>query len=133
MKLKAGAEVVGAGPVIGDGVVLTITSDSAAKATPYEEFESKGRGGQGVRVAKLGTAETVTLAWFGSLGSIGGPGDLLAQMADDEDPRSSTPTRCRSTSRPRSEISSPPRPNARSWSSPRVAGDTVKPFAIQRG
>ena len=51
MKLKAGAEVVGAGPVIGDGVVLTITSDSAAKATPYEEFESKGRGGQGVRVA----------------------------------------------------------------------------------
>ena len=64
MKLKAGAEVVGAGPVIGD-VVLTITSDSAAKATPYEEFESKGRGGQGVRVAKLGTAETVTLVvWF---------------------------------------------------------------------
>ncbi len=91
MKLKAGAEVVGAGPVIGDGVVLTITSDSAAKATPYEEFESKGRGGQGVRVAKLGTAETVTLAWFGSLGSIGGPGDLLAQMADDEDPKKLDP------------------------------------------
>ena len=91
MKLKAGAEVVGAGPVIGDGVVLTVTSDSAAKATPYEEFESKGRGGQGVRVAKLGAAETVTLAWFGSLGSIGGPGDLLAQMADDEDPKKLDP------------------------------------------
>ena len=91
MKLKAGAEIVGAGPAIGDGVMLTITSDSAAKATPYEEFESKGRGGQGVRVAKLGAVETVTLAWFGSLSSLGGPGALLAQMADDEDPKKLDP------------------------------------------
>ena len=36
-------------------------------------------------------AETVMLAWFGSLGSIGGPGDLLAQMADDEDPKKLDP------------------------------------------
>ncbi len=91
MKLKGDAVVVGAGPVIGDGVVLTVTSESAAKATPFEEFESKGRGGQGVRVAKLGDKETVALAWFGVLGSIGGTGDLLAQMADDEDPKKLDP------------------------------------------
>lgn len=91
IKLKPGAVVVGAGPLIGDGVVLTITSESGAKATPYEEFETKGRGGQGVRVAKLGGGETITLAWFGSLGSIGGSGDLLAQMADDEDPKKLDP------------------------------------------
>ncbi|MEM9203819.1 MAG: DNA topoisomerase (ATP-hydrolyzing) [Actinomycetota bacterium] len=91
MKLKGGAVVVGAGPVIGDGVVLAITSASGAKATPYEEFESKGRGGQGVRSAKLASGETVTLAWFGTLGSIGGAGDLLAQMADDADPKKLDP------------------------------------------
>ncbi len=91
VKLKGDAIVVGAGPLIGDGVVLTITSESGAKATPYEEFESKGRGGQGVRVARLGSGETITLAWFGTLGSIGGDGDLLAQMADDEDPKKLDP------------------------------------------
>ena len=85
------AVVVGAGPLIGDGIVLTITSESGAKATPFEEFESKGRGGQGVRIARLGSGETITLAWFGALGSIGGAGDLLAQMADDEDPKKLDP------------------------------------------
>jgi len=91
LKLKGDAVVVGAGPLIGDGVVLTVTSESGAKATPYEEFESKGRGGQGVRIARLGSGETITLAWFGSLGSIGGAGDLLAQMADDDDPKKLDP------------------------------------------
>ena len=91
MKLKGDASVVGAGPLIGDGVVLTVTSDSAAKATPFEEFEAKGRGGQGVRITKLGTSETLTLAWFGTLGSIGGAGDLLAQMAADDDPKKLDP------------------------------------------
>lgn len=91
LKLKGDAVVVGAGPLIGDGIVLTITSESGAKATPFEEFESKGRGGQGVRIARLGSGETITLAWFGALGSIGGAGDLLAQMADDEDPKKLDP------------------------------------------
>jgi DNA gyrase subunit A len=91
MKLKGDATVVGAGPAIGDGVVLTITSAAGAKATPYEEFESKGRGGQGVRAAKLGSGETITLAWLGALGSLGGAGDLLAQMADDDDPKKLDP------------------------------------------
>ncbi|NDH84767.1 MAG: hypothetical protein EBY65_07855, partial [Acidimicrobiia bacterium] len=110
MKLKAGAEVVGAGPVIGDGVVLTVTSDSAAKATPYEEFESKGRGGQGVRVAKLGAAEV-------AMPIISSTATTLAAFVP------LAPIRCRSTSRPRSEISCPPRPNVRSWSLAPVAGD----------
>ena len=91
MKLKGRATVVGAGPVIGDGVVLTVTSASAAKATPYEEFDVKGRGGQGVRSAKLGSGEIITLAWLGTLGSIGGAGDLLAQMAADDDPKKLDP------------------------------------------
>ncbi len=91
LKLKGDAVVVGAGPLIGDGVVLTVTSESGAKATPYDEFESKGRGGQGVRIARLGSGETITRAWFGTLGSIGGAGDLLAQMADDADPKKLDP------------------------------------------
>ncbi len=91
MKLKGDAVVVAAGAVIGDGVVLTVTSAATAKATPYEEFETKGRGGQGVRAAKLGSGETITLAWFGTIGSIGGAGDLLAQMADDDDPKKLDP------------------------------------------
>jgi DNA gyrase subunit A len=86
MKLRSGSVVVGAGVILGDGVVLTVTSELGAKATPFEEFETKGRGGQGVRIAKLNDSETVTIVWLGSLASLGGPGELLAQMADDDDP-----------------------------------------------
>ena len=88
MKLKTGAVVVGAGPVIGDGVVVAVTSDSAVKATSFDEFEAKGRGGQGVRNAKLATGEAVTLAWVGSLEPAG---VLLAQMAADDDPKKLDP------------------------------------------
>ena len=44
-----------------------------------------------MRITKLGTSETLTLAWFGTLGSIGGAGDLLAQMAADDDPKKLDP------------------------------------------
>ena len=43
---------------------------------------TKGRGGQGVRLARVADGETVTLAWFGAM-----PADLLVQMADDDDPK----------------------------------------------
>ena len=82
MKLRGGAEVVGAGALVGDGASIIVTDASGLKATPYEELPVKGRGGQGVRMAKVADGETVTLAWFGAM-----PADLLAQMADDDDPR----------------------------------------------
>lgn len=86
MKLRDGANVVGAGALIGDGAAIVITDGSGLKATPYEELPQKGRGGQGVRLAKIGDAESVTLAWFGAM-----PADLLAQMADDDDPKKIDP------------------------------------------
>ena len=86
MKLKGDARVVGAGPLIGDGAVIIVTDASGLKATPYEELPAKGRGGQGVRLAKLDDGEAVTLAWFGAM-----PADLLAQMADDDDPKKIDP------------------------------------------
>ncbi|MDW3217416.1 MAG: DNA topoisomerase (ATP-hydrolyzing) [Acidimicrobiales bacterium] len=86
MKLKGDAVVVGAGALIGDGAAIIVTDEAGLKATPYEELPSKGRGGQGVRLAKLSDGESATLAWFGAM-----PADLLAQMADDADPRKIDP------------------------------------------
>ena len=85
MKLKDGATVVGAGALLGDGGVFVVTDQKGVKATPYEELPVKGRGGQGVRLAKLGGDEAITAAWFGT------SGDLLAQMADDDDPKKLDP------------------------------------------
>ena len=82
MKLRGSAEVVGAGVLIGDGASIIVTDASGLKATAYEELPAKGRGGQGVRLAKVADGEAVTLAWFGAM-----PADLLAQMADDDDPK----------------------------------------------
>ena len=87
MKLKGEARIVAAGPMIGDGVVVTISSESGAKATPYEDFDPKGRGGQGVRIARLAGNEQILTAWFGDLVE----GTLLAQMADDHDPKKLDP------------------------------------------
>jgi len=90
MKLKAGAVVVGAAPLIGEGSVVTVTSQSAVKATDYREFETKGRGGQGVRIARLAGGEHVTAVWFGVIASIGAE-VLMAQMAADDDPKKLDP------------------------------------------
>ncbi len=86
MKLKGDATVVGAGALLGDGAAIVVTDASGVKATPYEELPSKGRGGQGVRLAKLSAGEVLTLVWFGAM-----PADLLTQMADDDDPRKIDP------------------------------------------
>lgn len=86
MKLKGDASVVGAGALIGDGAAIIVTDAAGLKATPYEELPPKGRGGQGVRLAKLADGESATVAWFGAM-----PADLLAQMADDTDPKKIDP------------------------------------------
>ncbi|MDG1412088.1 MAG: DNA topoisomerase 4 subunit A [Acidimicrobiales bacterium] len=87
MKLKDDAQIVGAAAMLGDGAVITITSESGAKGTPFEEFESKGRGGQGVRVARLASGESIAAMWVGNASFDG----LLAQMADDHDPKKLDP------------------------------------------
>ena len=87
MKLKDDAQIVGAAAMLGDGAVITITSESGAKGTPFEEFESKGRGGQGVRVARLASGESIAAMWVGNASFEG----LLAQMADDHDPKKLDP------------------------------------------
>ncbi len=87
MKLRGDARVVGAAPLLGDGAVVIATGGAGAKATAYEEVPSKGRGGQGVRIAKLADGESVTAAWIGPTPMLG----VLAQMADDDDPRKLDP------------------------------------------
>ena len=85
IKPRSGASVVGAGAVLGDGVVLIATSESGVKATPYSEIPDKGRGGQGIRLAKLADGESVIAVVVGS-----GSG-LLTQMASDDDPKKVDP------------------------------------------
>ena len=62
-----------------------MTTDGAAKATPLAEFEGRGRGGVGIRAAKL--ADGVAL----SLAQVGTAADLLAVMASDDDPKKPDP------------------------------------------
>ncbi len=87
MRLLGDAEVVGADAMLGDGVVLTVTSAAGVKATPYSDLSAKGRGGQGVRIARLAEGETVTGAWFGPAAMT----DVYSLMADYDDPRKLDP------------------------------------------
>jgi DNA gyrase subunit A len=85
MKLRRGAKVIGAGAVLGDDLLITVTNGKSAKATPVSEFETRKRGGVGVRVTKLPGATTITLA------QVATPLELLAVMADDENPGKTDP------------------------------------------
>ena len=85
MKLRADVTVVGAAATIGDEALITVTSDSCAKATPLAELEPKGRGGIGVRVTKLADDASVTLM------EVGEPLGILAIMASDKDPTKTDP------------------------------------------
>ena len=69
MKLKDGAKIIAAGvvdPEVWDGAVVSVTSNAAAKATPYDEVPAKGRNTGGVRLTKLRDGERLTLAYVGS-------------------------------------------------------------------
>ncbi len=87
MRLLGDAKVVGADVLVNDGVVLIITNQAGVKATANAELLSKGRGGQGVRIAKLANGEVVTSTWFGSAAMT----NLHALMADHDNPRSLDP------------------------------------------
>jgi DNA gyrase/topoisomerase IV subunit A len=86
MKLRAGATVVAACPVLADDFLVTVTDDGCAKATPIAEFEAKGRGGVGVRTTKLADGTALTTA------RVGPTMGLLAVMASDDDPKKADPT-----------------------------------------
>jgi len=66
MKLKDGAKVVGAGVILGDEPILTVTDKGTAKLTPSSEFEAKGRGGGGVRITRFTNEKALVYAYVGS-------------------------------------------------------------------
>ncbi len=86
MKLRPGSTVIGAGPVLGDDLLFTIGDDCSAKATAISDFESKGRGGIGIRVGKAADGSALVLA------RIGQPLSLLAVMAADDNPKKTDPS-----------------------------------------
>ncbi len=85
MKLRDGVKVVGAGAALGDGAVITITDTGSAKATPFEELTTKGRGGTGIRITKFTKEKSISFA------KIVGPDVVLAVMATDDDPKKADP------------------------------------------
>ena len=85
MKLRDGVKVVGAGAALGDGAVITVTDTGSAKATPFEELTTKGRGGTGIRITKFTKEKSISFA------KIVGPDVVLAVMATDEDPKKADP------------------------------------------
>ena len=86
MRLRDGAAVIGAGPALGDGAIVTVSDIGTAKVTPFEELESKGRGGTGVRLTRFTKEKKLTMA------TIVGPDALLAVMATDDDDKKADPT-----------------------------------------
>ncbi|MEE3275998.1 MAG: DNA topoisomerase (ATP-hydrolyzing) [Actinomycetota bacterium] len=86
MKLRPSSSVIGAGPLLGDDLLFTIGDDCSAKATPISDFESKGRGGVGIRVSKSDDGSALILA------RIGQPLGLLAVMAADDNPSKADPS-----------------------------------------
>ena len=69
-----------------DGAVVSVTSNAEAKATPYDELPTKGRGGGGVRLTKLRAGETLRSAYVGSIE------ELWVLMSTDEDVSKLDPT-----------------------------------------
>jgi DNA gyrase subunit A len=86
MKLREGAAVIGAGPALGDGAIVTVSDVGTAKVTPFEELESKGRGGAGVRLTRFTREKRLVMA------TVVGPDALLAVMSTDDDPTKVDPT-----------------------------------------
>lgn len=85
MKLKDGAKVIGAGVILGDDPILTVTDRGTAKLTPSSEFESKGRGGSGVRITRFTNEKALVYARVGSTSG------LLVVVGSDEDPTKPAP------------------------------------------
>ena len=85
MKLKGSAKVIGAGAIIGDEAIVTVTDKGTAKLTPSEEFDAKGRGGGGVRITRFTDEKALVYARVGSIES------ALAIVGSDDDPSKPAP------------------------------------------
>ena len=85
MKLKGNAKVVGAGPILGDEIILTISDASTAKVTESTEIPSKGRGTGGVRITRFAGESRIDQAVIGSLAN------TLAVMGSDDNPTKPDP------------------------------------------
>ena len=85
MKLRDDARIVGAGPILGEEDILTVTDRGTAKLTPTTEFDSKGRGGVGVRITRFTDEHALRLAYIGSTEG------LLAAVGSDDDPAKPAP------------------------------------------
>jgi DNA gyrase subunit A len=86
MKAREGATVIGAGAALGDGAVVTVSDAGTAKITPFEELETKGRGGGGVRITRFTKEKRLAMA------TVVGPEALMAVMATDDDDKKADPT-----------------------------------------
>jgi DNA gyrase subunit A len=85
MAVRADAVVVGAGPVIGETTIVSVTDKGWAKATGADEIPAKGRGASGVRLARFPDNQRVTLAYVGALAG------LHSLMAADDNPTQTDP------------------------------------------
>ncbi len=85
MKLKGSAKVVGAGAIIGDEAILTVTDKATAKLTPAAEFDAKGRGGGGVRITRFTNEKALVYARVGAVDGV------LAVVGSDDDPKKPAP------------------------------------------
>ena len=85
MKLKDGAKVVGAGAILSDEPILTVTDKGTAKLTPSSEFDAKGRGTGGVRITRFTDEKALVYAHVGSTEG------LLAVVGSDDDPTKPAP------------------------------------------
>ena len=85
MKLKGGAKVIAAGVILGEEPILTVTDKGTAKLTPSTEFESKGRGGGGVRITRFTNEKALVFARVGSARA------LLTVVGSEDDPSKPAP------------------------------------------
>lgn len=83
MKPSDGAEIVGAVSVGGDEQALLVaTIKGRVKATPLSDLSAKGKGGQGMRIAKLAKGEAIASVGVGRADLA----DVLALVSDYDDP-----------------------------------------------
>ena len=66
INLRGDAVVVGAGVVIGDTSIVSVTDKGWAKVTEADEIPAKGRGTGGVRLARFPDNQRLTLVYVGA-------------------------------------------------------------------
>ena len=85
MKLRDGAKVIGAGVILSDEPILTVTDKGTAKLTPSSEFDPKGRGGAGVRITRFTNEKALVYAHVGSVDG------MLAIVGSEDEPTKPAP------------------------------------------